>query len=138
MKPEQTFFEDPALEVHVARSPAANGQRDLTFAFVTHFGAEGFDQRGVFGVSYSREYPTADADPACRPARPRSTTLTGETPPPTITPPGMPPSTPAGPLSSPWKWEWKVAWDIIPAGALGSIANLGLGAFFALFGLGGT
>jgi hypothetical protein len=136
------FFEDPAVEIHIGPK-AANGQRDLSFAFATHIGFQGYDQEGILGVSRVREYPDAAApeDPACQRMRPRSTTVTGPTgatPAPAET--GQTPAEngPAGPLSSPWHWEWKVAWDVIPAGALAKAVSGALGGAFFLLGLGGT
>ena len=144
------FFEDPAIEIHVGPK-AANGQRDLSFAIVSHIGFEGYEQRGIVGISRVRQYPDDPApdDPACRTMRPRSSTVVDNA---TSRPrsdanadlttapgtPTLPPSTAPGPLHSPWHWEWKVAWDVIPAGALASGVNGALGGLFILLGLGGT
>ena len=140
------FFEDPGFEIHIGPK-AANGQRDLSFAFAAGLGVDGYEQRALFGVSRVREGPSPDADPACQKMRPRSNASVGlvrersnaiDASDTTSRASGTSNrESPASPLHNPWKWNWKVHWDVIPVGPFSKAVSGGLVAFFIALGIGG-
>jgi hypothetical protein len=158
------YLEDPALELHIGTNRQTNGTHNWSIAFVTSFGVEGIDQKGILGFSRTSEMEKkTDESSACGPTRPRSSTVvdapesltrprsnaisgppegrsdpTAAAPQRDLSPGQTNPEQPVpvqGPKSH---WEVKLAWEVVPLGSLGKVTNLLMMGGFAFLGFGGS